>query len=250
MNRDDAALLRSVGAQVKDRRKERAMTRTALAAASGLSARFLADLEAGEANVSIVKLAHVAKALGTSPGQLLEIPRERSIALLGLRGAGKSAVGAALAKRLARPLVELDALVEEQAGLPLREIFAVHGDTYYRRVEAQALEHFLSRAEPGVLATGGGIVTSPGTFERLRRACFTVWLRARPEDHMTRVERQGDVRPFSSTQGARRPNAMAELRQILAARTPLYSQADLIVDTHGVPVAEVAAKIAAAIAAA
>jgi XRE family aerobic/anaerobic benzoate catabolism transcriptional regulator len=226
------------------------MTRAALAAESGISARFLADLEGGEANVSIVKLARVARALGTSPGELLEMPRAPSVALLGLRGAGKSAVGAELAKSLGRVLVELDVLVEEQAGLPLREIFAVHGETYYRRVEAQSLEHFLSRPDPGVLATGGGIVTSPGTFERLRRACFTVWLRARPDDHMTRVERQGDLRPFSSVAGARRPNAMAELRQILAARTPLYSQADLVVDTHGHSVAEVAAKIAAAVASA
>ena len=246
----DEALLRSVGAQVKARRRERGMTRASLAVATGISARFLASLEGGEANVSIVNLARVARALGASPGALLEMPKARNVALLGLRGAGKSAVGAALAKKLGVALVELDHLVEEHAGLPLREIFAVHGDSYYRRVEAQALESFLSRRAASVLATGGGIVTSPGTYERLRDACFTVWLRARPEDHMSRVERQGDLRPFFSTKGARRPNAMTELRQILTARTPLYSQADLVVDTHGLSVSDVAARVVLAIGAA
>jgi XRE family aerobic/anaerobic benzoate catabolism transcriptional regulator len=228
---EDDALLHAIGAQVKRRRAEGGLTLAALAESSGISARFLADVEAGRANVSVVKLAHVARALGTSTQELLATPRAPNVALLGLRGAGKSSVGVALARRLRVPFVELDERVEEQAGLPLDEIFKVHGEAYYRRAEARALDAFLARGAPAVLATGGGIVTSPEAFERLRSACFTVWLRARPGDHMERVERQGDFRPM-----ARRPNAMEELRRILAAREPLYSQADLVVDTgHGTP---------------
>jgi len=238
------SLLRAVAAQVRGRRTRRGLTLAGLADASGVSTRFLAEIEAGRANPSIVNLARVARALGTDPGSLLVAPGLPHVALLGLRGAGKSSVGKALARRLGVDFVELDRLVEEQAGLPLREIFAVHGEDYYRRVEAAALETFLARETPAVLATGGGIVTSPETFARLRRACFTVWLRARPEDHMTRVERQGDLRPM-----ARRPDAMAELRQILTARSPLYAEAELSVDTERNGVPQVAARIEKALSA-
>jgi XRE family aerobic/anaerobic benzoate catabolism transcriptional regulator len=228
---EDDALLHTVGSQVKRRRADRGLTLAQLSEASGISTRFLADLEAGRANISIVNLSHVARALRTSPQELLLVPRLPTVALLGLRGAGKSSVGAALARQLRVPFVELDEKVEEQAGLPLDEIFKVHGEGYYRRTEAEALDAFLAGGTPAVLATGGGIVASPETYERLRRSCFTVWLRARPEDHMARVESQGDFRPM-----ARRPNAMEELRQILTARTPLYSKADLVVDTdRGTP---------------
>lgn len=240
---DDAALLRAVGAQIRRRRTDRGWTLAQLAEAAGISTRFLGDLEGGRANVSIVNLAHVARALGAAPEALLEVPRVPNIALLGLRGAGKSTVGALLAKRLGVPLVELDELVEEQAGLPLDEVFKVHGEAYFRRLEARALEAFLARGEPAVLATGGGIVTSPETFDRLQRGCFTVWLRARPEDHMARVEKQGDFRPM-----ARRPKAMTELREILAARQPLYSRAALVVDTDRTPPDTVARTIQRALA--
>lgn len=235
-------LLRAIGAQVRDRRKARSLTLAELAAASGVSARFLSDVEAGRANISVVNLAHVAAALGARPEELLHAPRARSVALLGLRGAGKSTVGRVLAKKLGLAFAELDRLVEDHAGLPLRELFAVHGDLYYRRVEAEALEAWLARPEPSVIATGGGIVTSPASYTRLREECFTVWLRARPEDHMTRVEKQGDYRPM-----ARRPNAMTELRQILAARTPLYAQAHLTVDTSRLDADAAADRIAAAL---
>ncbi|MCE9634493.1 MAG: helix-turn-helix domain-containing protein [Planctomycetes bacterium] len=232
------SLLRDVGAQVRRRRADRGMTLVQLAESAGISARFLADLEAGRANISILNLARVARALGTSPGELLEAPRVPNVALLGLRGAGKSTVGRALADRLGVPLVELDELVEEQAGLPLDEVFRVHGEGYYRRMESRALDAFLARGTPAVLATGGGIVTAPETFDLLRRSCFTVWLRARPEDHMARVEQQGDFRPM-----ARRPDAMAELRQILDDRAPLYSQASLVVDTDRGSADDVAKRI-------
>lgn len=260
MDAPSRSLLRAVAAQVRTRRRHRGLTLAVLSEESGVSTRFLAEIESGRANPSIVNLARIARALGTDPGTLLAEPGLPHVALLGLRGAGKSAVGAALARRLGSVCVELDQLVEEEAGLPLREIFAVHGESYYRRVEAQALDRFLARAgtaaprraaaaalrdaggaagpAAAVLATGGGIVTSPETYERLRRACFTVWLRARPEDHMRRVERQGDLRPM-----ARRPDAMAELRQILAARAPLYAQADLTIDTERLDVEQVAERI-------
>lgn len=231
MDTADSTLLRAVGGQVRRRRADLGLTLAGLAESSGISTRFLADVEAGRANISILNLSHVARALGTSPQELLNAPRVPTVALLGLRGAGKSSVGRALAARLEIPFVELDELVEEQAGLPLDEVFKVHGEGSYRREESRALEAFLSRGAPAVLATGGGIVTSPETYELLRRSCFTVWLRARPEDHMARVESQGDFRPM-----ARRPNAMAELRRILAARTPLYARAELVVDTdRGTP---------------
>ncbi|MCG3134971.1 MAG: Shikimate kinase [Planctomycetes bacterium] len=237
----DDLLLRAIGTQVRDRRKARSLTLAELAAASGVSSRFLTDVEAGRANISVVNLSHVAAALGARPEDLLHAPRERSVALLGLRGAGKSTVGRTLARKLGLAFVELDRLVEDHAGLPLRELFAVHGDLYYRRMESEALDGWLARPEPSVIATGGGIVTSPAAYTRLREECFTVWLRAKPEDHMARVERQGDYRPM-----ARRPNAMAELRQILAARTPLYAQAHLTVDTSRLDAEAAAERIAGA----
>lgn len=235
--------LRAVGSQVRRRRTDRGLTLVDLSGACGVSTRFLADLENGRANVSIVNLARIARALGTAPDVLLEAPPVPNVAILGLRGAGKSTVGALLAHRMRIGFVELDALVEEEAALPLDEIFQVHGEAYYRRMEVRALERFLARAAPAVLATGGGIVTAAETYERLRRACFTVWLKARPEDHMARVERQGDLRPMD-----RRPDAMAELRQILAARSALYARADLVVDTEGVRPDAVAAAIEKALA--
>jgi XRE family transcriptional regulator, aerobic/anaerobic benzoate catabolism transcriptional regulator len=235
-----ARLLQAIGSRVRTRRLDRAMTVQTLAKGSGLSRRFLADLEAGRANVSVVNLARIARALSTSLATLLDEPGARTVALLGLRGAGKSTVGAALARKLALPFVELDALVEGAAGLPVAEIFAVHGETHFRRLEARVLEEFLASARPSVLATGGGLVGSRETFELLRRGSFTVWLRARPEDHMERVVRQGDRRPIARSG---RAAAMAQLRQILAAREPLYDQADLAVDTSALTPREVVVAI-------
>jgi XRE family transcriptional regulator, aerobic/anaerobic benzoate catabolism transcriptional regulator len=231
-----ARLLQAIGARVRARRRDRGMTAALLAENSGLSRRFLAELEAGRSNVSIANLARIARALSTSVAALVDEPGARTIALLGLRGAGKSTVGAALGRKLGVPFVELDALVEEAAGLPIAEIFAVHGENHFRRLEARALEEFLARSPTAVLATGGGLVNARETFDLLRRGAFTVWLRARPEDHMDRVVRQGDSRPIARSG---RASAMAQLRQILVAREPLYAQADLTLDTSNLTPREV-----------
>ena len=217
------------------------MTVAGLAEVCGISRRFLADVESGRANISIVNLSRIARALGTSAAGLLEETGTLTVALLGLRGAGKSTVGAALAKRLGVPFVELDALVEEAAGLPLQEIFAVHGEAQYRRLESRALEQFLARGERAVLATGGGIVNSRETFDLLKRSAATVWLRATPEDHMDRVVRQGDRRPIATKGGQK--SAMSQLRHILAAREPLYGEADVTVQTSGLTPREVVADV-------
>jgi XRE family aerobic/anaerobic benzoate catabolism transcriptional regulator len=245
MDPREAQLVQALGSRVRRRRNERDMTVAGLGDACGLSRRFLADVEAGRANISVLNLARIARALGTSASALLETPGTPTVALLGLRGAGKSTVGAALAKRLGTAFVELDSLVEDAAGLPLPEIFAVHGEAHYRRLETRALEDFLSRARPSVLATGGGIVNSRETFDLLKRGTVTVWLRAAPEDHMGRVVRQGDRRPIASKGGRRA--AMAQLRQILAARESLYGEADVTVETSGRTPREIVLEIEAAL---
>jgi XRE family aerobic/anaerobic benzoate catabolism transcriptional regulator len=242
-----ASYLGAVGAAVRAHRERCGWARRELAARSGVSERFLAQLEAGVGNISLRRFADVAHSLGTTPSALLaaaDAPADaRSpVALLGVRGAGKSAVGAALARRLGAAFVELDREIEVAAGLPLGEVFAVHGEAYYRRVEREVLTRLL--AAPGraalVLATGGSIVNDPTTYALLRARCRTVWLRARAEDHWNRVVAQGDRRPMADS-----PHAFAELKALLAARERLYARADHVVDTAERPVSEVAAAVAA-----
>ena len=221
--------LELVGATVRAHRDRRGWSRRALAEASGVSERFLGQLEAGDGNISLRRFADVAAALGTTPALLLteaDAPIERPIALLGVRGAGKSTVGTLLAKKLHVDFVELDQRIEAAAGLPLSEVFALHGEAYYRRVEREVLTSLL--AEPGrvVIATGGSIVNDPTNYALLRARCRTVWLKARAEDHWTRVVAQGDQRPMREN-----PHAFAELRTLLSAREALYARAELTVDT-------------------
>jgi XRE family aerobic/anaerobic benzoate catabolism transcriptional regulator len=135
--------------------------------------------------------------------------------------------------------VELDALIEEAAGLPVPQVFEIHGEPYFRRLERETLRRFLAGAGPFILATGGGLVTEPETFTLLQESCTTVWLSARPEDHYNRVLAQGDERPMAGN-----PHAMAELHALLAARRPLYARAELSVDTSAVAVAEAVADLA------
>jgi XRE family aerobic/anaerobic benzoate catabolism transcriptional regulator len=244
MKREHQVLLSSVGAAARRRREERGLTRRELADRSGVSERFLADLEGGQGNISVARLQDVARALGSSAGELLFAAQHqrtdrRVVALVGLRGAGKSTIGRALAQRLGLPFFELDALVEKDAGLPLAAIFQLHGEAYYRRLAREVLTRFLAETDGAVLATGGGIVTDPGSFKLLQKRCRTVWLQATPEDHWQRVLEQGDVRP-----GAASPHAQDELRALLRSREPLYSQAELSVDTSRLGVEEAVQEIA------
>lgn len=238
-----STLLESVGAAVRSQRERRGWSRRELAAASGVSERFLAQLETGDGNISLRRFAEVARALGTTPAALLapaEAPvHGKAIALLGVRGAGKSAVGAALAKKLGIRFIEVDQEIEEAAGLPLGDVFTLHGEAYYRRVEREVLTRLLAEHAPMVLATGGSIVNDPTNFALLRTGAHTIWLRARPEDHWNRVVAQGDQRPM-----AENPHAFEELRALLAARQKLYARADRTIETSGQTIRQVVAAIA------
>jgi XRE family aerobic/anaerobic benzoate catabolism transcriptional regulator len=235
-----------LGAAVRQARTGRGWTLKGLAERSGLSERFLSDLERGRGNISIARLAEVARTLGVPVAELVAAldaaapARPGMITLVGLRGAGKSTLGAALAGRLGRPFVELDQEVEALAGLPLSQIFEIHGETYYRRLEREAIERLLTEAEPGVVAAGGGVVTHPESWTLLKRFTRTVWLRARPEQHYRRVMAQGDLRPMRN-----RPAAMAELRSLLAARERFYAEASATVDTSSLDVAAAVEALAA-----
>ena len=238
----DPDLLERVGQAVRGWRRVRGLSRRALAEASGISARFLADLEAGEGNISLRRLDDLARALNLPLVRLLETGPRRSgqrLALLGVRCAGKSTVGADLARRLNVPFVELDGLIEEAAGLPPAQIFEIHGEPYFRRLERETLGRFLAEAGRFVLATGGGLVTEPETFTLLKEGSRTVWLSARPEDHYDRVLDQGDERPMAGN-----PQAMEELRALLASRKPLYAQADQNVNTSSLSVEDAVEAIA------
>ncbi len=225
------AFLTSLGAAVRAKRTERGLTLKSLAETAHVSPRFLLQLEGGEGNVSVARLLDIAEALGTTPSALLASAQKAPaahgvIALLGLRGAGKSTVGAAAAKQLGVPFVELDALVAKHAGMSLPVIFEMHGEAYFRRVEREALKKFLGETERAVLATSGSIVTDKETFALLRKHTKTIWLRADPDDHLRRVVAQGDLRPMQG-----RPAASRELGDLLRARRHLYAQADVTLDT-------------------
>jgi XRE family transcriptional regulator, aerobic/anaerobic benzoate catabolism transcriptional regulator len=226
----ETAYLSLLGERVRAWRAANAMTRKALAQASGVSERYLAQLEAGAGNISVLLLRKIARAMRVPVEALVreESQPQKPIALIGLRGAGKSTLGAKLAEALKVPFVELDREVEREAGAALGEVFAMYGQEAFRRFERRALERVLSGHERAVIATGGGLVTDPGTYKMLLERCVCVWLKASPEEHMARVIAQGDMRPFKG-----RSAALDEIKKLLEDRNRLYSRADATIDTSG-----------------
>lgn len=269
---EGAAYLAELGRRLRRARARRGMTRKALAAESAVSERHLAGIEAGRGNASILLLRRIAKAMGLPLGELTregaDLPvtfdliverleglgaaalgevrgwlecrfgeaegRAGRIALVGLRGAGKSTLGAGLANRLAVPFVQLDQEVAARAGMPLDEVFGLLGQAAYRRLEREALEHLIATTEAAVIEAGGGIVAEAGTYRRLLERCHVVWLHARSGEHMARVVAQGDSRPIAGSH-----EAMADLERILEGRRALYAQAARDLDTSGGDVAAV-----------
>ena len=268
--------LDQLGQRVRRMRGLAGMSRKVLAKVSGISERYIAQLESGKGNVSIVLLRRIANAINAplddiipgsepspdwpvirdllkkaSPSQIAEVkdllaggasaPLRRSfsgIALIGLRGAGKSTLGKMLAERIGWSFVELNKEIERQNGLSVAEIIALYGQEGFRRMEQAALQQLLARKELMVLATGGGIVSEPVTFDLILNAFYTIWLKAKPEEHMARVRGQGDLRPMADDR-----SAMAELRNILVSREPLYARANAVVDTAGLTVEAAAARL-------
>jgi XRE family aerobic/anaerobic benzoate catabolism transcriptional regulator len=226
-----ADVLDVLARRAREARLARGWTIRELAERSGVSVRFLVQLEAGRGNISVRRLADLARAFGLPPGALLTdtaANEPRVIALLGLRGAGKTTIGKRLARRLRMSFVELDGRIERKAEMSLRELFSLHGEDYYRRLERETFAELLAEGRSIIVATGGGIVAAADTYALLRQSAITIWLRASPEDHWNRVVRQGDRRPMAD-----HPHAMAELRRLLIDRQPLYATADHTVQTSG-----------------
>jgi XRE family transcriptional regulator, aerobic/anaerobic benzoate catabolism transcriptional regulator len=272
-----SSFLESLGARVRQVRTQRGMTRKTAALAADVSERHLAQLETGEGNISIILLRRIAAALGVSLVDLLSpetnepvekrliqrflegIPahrledvvyrlmrdfghqekiRQMRIALVGLRGAGKSTLGAKLAETFGIPFVELDREIEKDTGIPLSEIFLLYGQSGYRAIERRTLERVLGENDRGVFSVGGGVVTETETYDFLLSHCYTVWVKAKPEEHMSRVIAQGDFRAIAASN-----RAMEDLRRILESREPLYRKADQVLDTSGASVEESFAKL-------
>ena len=235
----ESAYLSQLGQRVRAWRNAHGVTRKALAAASGVSERYLAQLEAGQGNISVLLLRKIARAMNVAVESLAregtdQDAARRRIALIGLRGAGKSTLGARLAGALGMPFVELDQEVEREAGADLGEVFAMYGQEAFRRFERRALERVLRTHEAAVIAAGGSLVNDPDTYRLLLDNCHTVWLKAKAEEHMNRVIAQGDMRPFAGkAQGQGRATLLEEIRQLLADRDRLYSRADLTIETSG-----------------
>lgn len=219
--------LKELGRKLRARRLVNGLSQQRLAELAGLSPRYVSQLESGHGNISILRLYELTQALGVALHEVVRLEDSpRIIALIGLRGAGKSTVGRAVADELGRPFVELDALIEEEAGLGLAEIFALHGESYYRRLEREVLSRFLADASDAILATGGSLVSDAATYRLLKANAITIWLKAAPEQHLERVVAQGDRRPMAG-----RADPLDDLRTLLNKREPLYGEAELVVDT-------------------
>lgn len=265
---DDTSFLKRLGERVRDARGRHGMSRRVLSQDSAISERYLAQLESGQGNISVILLRQVSRAIGVpldeliaeDPSRSAEIalivemlrrvsptdrakaqltltkilrkseahPRHHRIALIGLRGAGKSTLGPLIAAKLGFPFVEINAQIELASGLSVGELFSLYGQDGYRRFEERGLKSIIDQYDKVVVATGGGIVANPATYDLLLNAFCTVWLRAAPQDHMDQVLAQGDNRPMANNQAA-----MEELNIILKSREPLYGRADLSLDTTG-----------------
>jgi XRE family aerobic/anaerobic benzoate catabolism transcriptional regulator len=273
----DEIFLSAVAKSLRAARARRGMTRKQLAQDSGVSERLLAQLEVGEGNISIVLLRRITDALNFSLTDLFMDVREPQpekrfiqnllerlpdhrlqevaqrltrefgedvklrwsrLALIGLRGAGKSTLGAKIAKEFKAPFVELDAEIEKDAGIPLAEIFSLYGQSGYRRIERRTLERVLQQFQRVVISVGGGVVSEKENYDYLLKNCFTIWIKAQPEEHMARVIAQGDFRAMENN-----GEAMEDLRRILEAREPFYQRADGTVDTSGETVEKSFAKL-------
>jgi XRE family aerobic/anaerobic benzoate catabolism transcriptional regulator len=236
--------LQQLGERVRAWRAEHATTRRALASASGVSERFLAQLEAGQGNISVLRLRALARAMRVPLESLVrETQKKELVALVGLRGAGKSTLGAKLAEALQVPFVELDKEVEKEAGAELGEVFAMYGQDAFRRFERRALERVLAQHARAVIAAGGSLVTAADTYQQLLARCFCVWLKTKPEEHMTRVIAQGDMRPFKG-----RSAALDEIKKLLQDRASLYARANATLETSGKTVRQSLAELKKAIA--
>jgi len=263
---DDAEFLAAMGRHVREARERRGLARKAVSQTAGVSERYLAQLEAGEGNASVLLLRSVARALGMPLTELLDaresaveqrlirrfldrLPahrleevvfqlmrdfgeeaaaRRKRVALVGLRGAGKTTLGSALAAELHMPFVELDREIEREAGISLSEVFLLYGQNGYRRIERRCLDRVVGAHSEMVMTVGGGIVSEPEAYHQLLQHCFTVWVKASPDEHMARVVAQGDLRPMQGN-----AEAMGDLKRILDAREPLYQKADITLDTSG-----------------
>jgi XRE family transcriptional regulator, aerobic/anaerobic benzoate catabolism transcriptional regulator len=239
----DSLLLRDLAQRIRSLRKTRSLTRKNLSELADVSERHLAQLESGEGNISILLLNRIATALNTSLANLFAVesqlpspqtpPRLKRIALIGLRGAGKSTLGEKLAAARNLPFIELDREIEKETGMPLADIFSMYGQSGYRAIERRTLERVTSEYDRAIFSIGGGVVTEPETYDFLRASCYTVWIKAKPHEYMDRVVAQGDFRAMAGND-----RAMEDLRRILTAREPLYRQADMTLDTSNASVDE------------
>ncbi len=259
------SLIIRVGQRVRKARERKGIPRRVLSDISGVSPRYLAQLEAGEGNISIGLLQRVADALdhriewlvgeddpwGSDALRVADMYRSANadvqrrvlqalspepndtlragrICLTGLRGAGKSTLGKLAGKALDIPFVELNRDIEAQSGMPVAEVMALYGQEGYRKLEAQAIDRIIATHDSLILAVAGGIVANPDTYNMLLRNFHTVWLKTSAEEHMARVRTQGDERPMAGN-----PEAMEQLKSILASRESLYEQAQSCIDTSG-----------------
>lgn len=265
---DAAGYLLGIGSRVKSLRARRGMSRRILAQSSAVSERYLAELESGKGNISILRLRQIAVAMSVPIEDLVSSPTDHSeeltyllqyvrsakhnelvrlyreitdrrsarpmlIAFIGLRGAGKSTIGTALAERLSWRFTDLVRTIEQRAGMSVSEIFSLGGQSAYRCFELECLEETIERAEPAIIEVGGSLVSEPAAYERLLGSCVTIWLRASPEDHMNRVIAQGDKRPMAGNK-----HAMEDLKRILSERESLYQRANYILNTSGARVSD------------